>query len=122
MPGGGRKPGVKFGGRQKGTRNAVTIQTREELMAYCKSIDGDPGKIVADLMVRSKDKGTKIRCAELLLDRLLPKLKSVEVTGDQSKPLYIVTDGVTASERAARQAKIEELLAKRGAENATDSI
>jgi hypothetical protein len=122
MPGGGSKPGERRGGRKPGTPNLRKIEDRKALLDYCHEKGTDPFKVMVDLMATPKmEPRIKIACAEALADRLMPKLKSIEITGDMTKPLYVVTDGVTSIERAARQAKIEELLAKRDT-NAIDSI
>jgi hypothetical protein len=57
-------------------------------------------------MLSTTDEKVKVQCATVLADRLLPRLKAVELSGDPDKPL-------TITDATARQARIAALLARR---------
>lgn len=117
MPGGGSKPGVRKGGRVKGTPNKLSIRTREALWQHCKDEGIDPFEVMVKLL-KSTDARTRLMAASELADRLLPKLKSIELTGDPDKPVHVMNGTITPQERAARLVRIALLEAKRAAEHA----
>lgn len=87
----------------------MTITTREELWAYIAKQQAhghtaNPFQVLVDAMIASPL--DRIQCAIALADRLLPKLKAVELSGDPDRP-------VTFTDAAARQARIAALLAER---------
>lgn len=106
-PGSGRKPG---------SRNKVTIKTREELWAYidaqvAQGKAANPFQVLVDTMLT--DPAQRVQCANALADRLLPRLKAVEISGDPDRPL-------TLTDAPARQARIAALLAQRNGDHAPD--
>ena len=109
----GSAPGERRGGRKKGVPNKMNIHTREQLRAYCDSIGADPGRVLADTMISTKEIRLRVLCAELLLDRLMPKLKSVEISGVVDRPLYFVNDKITPEERDKRLRRIAYLETQR---------
>jgi hypothetical protein len=115
----GRKPGTpKTGGRTKGTPNKCSVRTREALWDYVESqAAGDamahPVRLFTTIMTSpTSSTADRLTAASALFDRMLPKLKAVELSGDPDKPL-VLTDATL------RQARIAALLAKRG-ENGHD--
>lgn len=87
--------GVKTGGgSRKGIPNKVSISTRESLMAYmtAKGPDANPFKRLVDRMMATDNEAIEIACAQALADRLLPKLKAIEVSGDESHPLRLLIE------------------------------
>ena len=110
------QPKTPGSGRKPGSRNKVTIKTREELWAYidaqvAQGHAANPFQVLVDTMLRSPLE--RIQCAIALADRLLPKLKAVEISGDPDKPL-------TLTDATARQARIAALLAQRNGHDAVD--
>jgi hypothetical protein len=95
----------KYGGRKKGRANHVTLKTRDELWA---SIDqlcaqgqaANPFRVLVDLMV--SDPEARVQCAIALADRLLPKLKAVELSGDPDKPLHLTLTPAQRDREIAR--------------------
>lgn len=114
----GSQPGERRGGRTKGTPNKRTLRTREELQALIEAHAGtDPfaqpaGYLLAVLLGKKPADPARLAAAMALLDRLLPKLKAVEISGDPDKPL-------TLTDATARQARIAALLAARNGHDAT---
>ena len=109
----------KYGGRQRGRANHATLKTRDELWAYidqrcAQGQAANPFQVLVDLMI--SDPEARVQCAIALADRLLPKLKAVELSGDPARPL-------TLTDATARQARIAQLLAQRNghAEDETPS-
>lgn len=86
MPSGGPRPG--FGGKQpgsgrpKGSKNKQSIRTREELWAYiwAQGPEANPFTRMVDRMLTTTDPQIEMQCMVALADRLLPKLKAVEVS------------------------------------------
>lgn len=77
--------GVKTGGgSRKGIPNKVSIYTREELLAYIAATGpaANPFKRMVDRMMTTDNEAIEIACAQALADRLLPKLKAVEVSAN----------------------------------------
>lgn len=103
MTHGGKRPGA---GRKKGIANKVTIRTRADLEAYIEQAGprANPFQRLVDRMLKTRDPQVEIRCAIELCDRLLPKLKAVEHSGEV---------GYRDMTAADRQARIDDLLAKR---------
>ena len=101
-------PKTPGSGRQKGTKNKRTIQTREALQRYLDSQGSDPFQVLVDTMHTTADEKLKVTCASVLADRLLPKLKAVELSGDPDKPLYLQ---FTPEQRARRIAELTAKLA-----------
>ncbi|HSF30285.1 MAG TPA: hypothetical protein VLK82_07420 [Candidatus Tectomicrobia bacterium] len=104
----GSQPGERRGGRRKGTPNKRSLKTREELWAYIEAQiaqghTANPFQVLVDTMLTSPTE--RVQCAIALADRLLPKLKAVEISGDPDRPL-------TLTDAAARQARIAQLLEK----------
>jgi hypothetical protein len=95
----GRKPGVKFGGRKKGTPNKHKKEHRESLREFCARIGVDPHRYMAELIADTSEivygvdaQGLpivgpavkvelKLNAAKELAQYLEPKLKSVEHGG-----------------------------------------
>lgn len=106
----GAQPGERRGGRQKGTPNKVTLKTQQALWAYIEQ-QSTPDKSVnpfiraVDLLRDSQDTAIILKCIDFLGDRLLPRLKAVELSGDPARPL-------TLTDATARQARITALLEK----------
>ena len=106
--------GVKTGGgSRKGIPNKRPIKSREELWDYidkqcAAGKSANPFQVMVDTMVRSRQPGLKISCAQALADRLLPKLKAIEHTGKDGGPI-----DYREVPAAARQERIAALLAKR---------
>ena len=85
MARGGSKPGERRGGRHKGTPNKITTMTREGLWRYIKARQqaghrANPFYVLVDLL-DSEDARLVVQCAEILVDRLLPRLKATEIAG-----------------------------------------
>jgi hypothetical protein len=95
----------KYGGRRKGTTNKVALSTLVQLQAYLDQEGVNPFVVLVDLMRTTSDEKIKLLCASTLADRLLPKLKAVEVSGNPDKPLLVLTP-------EQRQARIALLHAK----------
>jgi hypothetical protein len=100
----------KYGGRKQGRANTVTLKTRDELWAYIDQLcaqgqAANPFRLLVDLMV--SDPEARVQCAIALADRLLPKLKAIELSGDPERPLAVQLT------QEQRQARIAALLAKR---------
>lgn len=108
-PGSPKTPGS---GRKKGTKNKGTIQTREALQRYLEGQGSDPFQVLVDIMRSTTDEKLKVTCATVLADRLLPKLKAVEISGDPERPLVVMTP-------EQRQARIAALLAARNGHEPT---
>ena len=92
----GFKPGQSGNpnSRPKGSPNKLRIQTREELWAYIREHgpDANPFKRLVDLMMTTDNAAIEIACAQTLADRLLPKLKAIEVSGDDGQPLRLLLE------------------------------
>lgn len=76
---GGKRPGA---GRPKGSTNTPLLQTREDLWAYIASHgpQANPFIRMVERMMDTDHEAIEIACAQALADRLLPKLKAVEVS------------------------------------------
>jgi hypothetical protein len=98
--------GFKTGGRTRGTPNKRRLETREQLWGYLDQHGINPFEVLADTMRTTADEKLKVTCASVLADRLLPRLKAVELSGDPDRPLVVMTP-------EQRQARIDALLAQR---------
>ena len=110
-PGTPKTPGS---GRKKGTPNKLTVQTREALWAYIAQSgdDANPFRRLVDLMRTTADEHIVVSCATVLADRLLPKLKATEHSGEITQHI------LTGDERRAR---IEAFLAQKELAMLTDA-
>src|SRR2546426_1094030 len=107
------------GGSRRGKKNKHPKAFRDQLRAYCDQLGVDPFHCMADLIANQDvitiavdTEGTpttapavsldlKFRAARELAQYLEPKLRSVELTGDPSKPLQHHIAGLAeALERA----------------------
>jgi len=81
-------------GRPKGTKNKHPVQSREALWATIaqSGSDADPFRVLITLMQTSADEHIVVSCASILADRLLPKLKAVEVRGSEEHPLKVLIE------------------------------
>jgi hypothetical protein len=98
-------PKTPGSGRKKGSTNKVALKTLVELQAYLESQGVSPFTVLINTMRTTSDEKLKVVCAIALADRLLPKLKAVEISGDPDRPL-------TFTDATARQARIAALLEK----------
>lgn len=97
-------------GRPKGSRNKDKEDFRQRIRKYCEANNVDPFMYMADLI---KKKGVlhqvKLIAAKELAQYLEPKLRSVEISGNEDKPLVMTTP----EERAKRIAELEAKRAQR---------
>jgi hypothetical protein len=98
-------PKTPGSGRKKGSPNKRSLKTLVELQAYLDRLGVNPFQVLIDTMRTTSDEKLRVTCAATLADRLLPKLKAVEVSGNPDKPLLVLTP-------EQRQARIALLLAK----------
>ena len=78
-----QKKRPKYGGRKKGSVNKVTKEARE-LISEAVNMDIFRRRLAA---IKSDAEYCKIVLK--LMEFVLPKMKSIEVTGDKDKPLII---------------------------------
>src|SRR5262245_2854135 len=102
-------PKTPGSGRTKGTPNKLSLRTRESIWTYIDKLtaagqQANPFTTLLDLMRHSDDEHIRVACAIALADRLLPKLKAVEHSGEVTQRI------LTGDERRAR---IAALLSKR---------
>ena len=95
MAGGGAKPGERRGGRKKGTPNKVNATTREQIWAEIerRAAEGqqvNPFVVAMDLIATTVDDRVRLHAAEFLGDRLLPKLKAVELGGEVGHNVMLI--------------------------------
>jgi len=95
MARGGAKPGERRGGRKKGTPNKVTAATREAILVEIErraelGEQANPFMVAMDLMVTTQDEHVKLQAASFLGDRLVPKLRAVEHTGQGDSEMSII--------------------------------
>lgn len=105
--------GVKTGGRTRGTPNKRRIETRQQLQDYLDTRGMNVFEVLTTLMQTSADERIRIQAAIALLDRLMPRLKNLELAGDPERPL-------TVTDATARQARIAALLAQRNGDSGTE--
>lgn len=113
----GAQPGERRGGRAKGTPNKRTLRTREELQAVIDA-KGTPlahpaRYLLAVMWGEEPSTPERLTAASKVLDRLLPALKAVELSGDAERP-------ITITDTTARQARIAALLAQRNGDHEPD--
>lgn len=82
-------------GRPKGASPKITVKSREALWDYIDTLSAagkaaNPFVVLVDTMVESTDPGPRVACAIALADRLLPKLKAIEVSGNEAHPLHLL--------------------------------
>jgi hypothetical protein len=102
-------PKTPGSGRKRGTPNKVSVQTRESIWKHIEQLaaqgeEANPFLVMLDLMRHSDDEHIRVACAVALGDRLLPKLRATEHSGE------ITTRVLTGEERRSR---IDALLAQR---------
>jgi hypothetical protein len=109
MPGrGGARPGA---GRKRGGKNAQRVRDRAALWAYIEErtaagFVANPFTYLIDTLGdASVDTAQRLHAAQALADRLMPKLKAIEHSGELTQP---------PMSAAERQATIERLLAQYG--------
>ena len=78
-------------GRPKGAKNKAPVITREGLCAYiaeklAAGIDANPLHWLVNTMLTADDLHIQYACAVTLVDRLLPKLRSIELSADPDRP------------------------------------
>ena len=100
-------PKTPGSGRQKGTPNKYRVDTRAQLQAFLDSRGINVFETLVTTMLTTTDEKVKVQCATVIADRLMPRLKAVELSGDPDKPLSLQ---LTPEQR---QARIAALLAQR---------
>lgn len=102
-------------GRPKGSTNKALLQTREDLWACIQQCgpEANPFLRLVDRMMRTDSEVIEIACAQVLADRLLPKLKAIEHTGKDGGPI-----DYRLMPAAERQRLIAALLEKRNGHSA----
>lgn len=102
MARGGKRPGA---GRPKGAQTRLTVQTRALLWDYIEQ-QSTPAKScnpfirAVDLLRDSDDPAIIMRCIDFLGDRLLPKLKAIEVDlGETTQQVILHRYGVADAAR-----------------------
>jgi len=78
-------------GRAPGSKNKASLRTREGIWRYIQQLategrDANPFTVLIHLMLDSDDEHIRLHAATALADRLLPKLKSTELTTDPDRP------------------------------------
>lgn len=105
------KPGNGLGGRPKGAKNKLTIlreailQDSEEMM-----ITHFP-KIVQAVIARAKE--GDLTAAKMIMDRIIPVKKAVEITGKEGGEIgiRIIVEGIQqAIEEDDPEAKVEKVI------------
>jgi len=96
--------GRKTGGRTKGTPNRRKVETRVQLQDYLDSQGVNAFAVIVATMQSTTDERVRVQCAQVLLDRLMPRLKAVEISGAPEQPLHVQWTP------AQRQARIAVLL------------
>ena len=91
----GGKIGHKGGGRPKGTPNKCNAQTREQIWAEINRRTAlgqvaNPFIAALDILCQTGDQKLKLQAAEFLGDRLLPKLKAVEHSGEIDQNIKMI--------------------------------
>ena len=87
----GRKPGVKFGGRKKGTPNKHKKEHRESLREFCARIGVDPHRYMAEMILDQRlTPELRFQAAKELAQYLQPRLKAVEHSGEVEHAVRII--------------------------------
>lgn len=88
---GGARPGA---GRPKGSTSKPLIETRQDLWDYIAACGptANPFRRLVDRMMQTDNEAIEIACAQALADRLLPKLKAIEVSGNEEHPLRLLLE------------------------------
>ena len=96
----GKKTG---GGSRKGIPNTYRLETREALWDYIRAQGptANPFKRLVDRMMTTDNEATEVNCASILADRLLPRLKAVEVSGNEAQPLRVLLEALDGQPYAA---------------------
>ena len=73
------------------------MQTRESIWKHIEQLaaqgkEANPFVVLTSLMLDSDDQHIRVSCAVALADRLLPKLKAVEVSGDPEHPIRMLME------------------------------
>lgn len=87
--------GKKYGGRTKGTPNKITNTMREDIMNLLRDYQ-DSGKMSEDW--GKLDARERLAMAEKLMQYAVPKLQSIEMSGETSQNLTIEDKLVKLSE------------------------
>ena len=79
------------GGSRKGIPNRAKLAFREELQKYCDDLGFDPFHALVHMAMDEHLDNDQLRFAALkeLCQFLQPKLRSVELTGDEARPLAL---------------------------------
>jgi hypothetical protein len=111
---GGRKPGrPKTGGRTKGTPNKLTIRTREALWNLVEqestsAVSANPFVRAIQLLRTSDDPAIILRCCEFIGDRLLPKLRATELSGNAEHPVQLYIEAINKLSDAELMRALEQ--------------
>ena len=78
-------------GRPRGAQTRLTLKTRESIWKHIEHLaaqgkEANPFVVLTSLMLESDDEHIRVACAVALADRLLPKLKAVELSADPDRP------------------------------------
>jgi hypothetical protein len=81
-------------GRPKGVSHRLLIHSREDLWSYIaeQGPAANPFRRLVDRMMTTDNEAIEIACAQALADRLLPKLKAIEVSGSEEHPLRLLVE------------------------------
>lgn len=96
-------------GRAPGSKSKASLRTREGIWKHIEHLaatgrDANPFTVLITLMLDSEDESIRLHAATALSDRLLPKLKATEHSGE-------ITQHILTGEE--RRVRIEALLVKR---------
>lgn len=97
-------------GRPRGAKTRLALKTRESIWKHIEQMategcDANPFAVLIGLMLDSEDEHIRVACAVALADRLLPKLKAVELSGDPDRPPVIQ---ISWQERLTRSHQVLE--------------
>jgi Family of unknown function (DUF5681) len=81
-------------GRPTGAIAKALIVTRDDLLAYIQQRGpaANPFRRLVDRMMSTDNEAIEVACAQALADRLLPKLKAMEVRGSEEHPLRLLVE------------------------------
>jgi len=82
-------------GRPRGAHTKLSLKTREGIWKHIEQLaaqgrEANPFAVLIGLMLDSDDEHIRLHAATALSDRLLPKLKAVEVSGNEEHPLKVL--------------------------------